>query len=118
MRANEKGTGMDVKEVISSFEKELACGESDERECAITDCRNCEYYVRPSKMEEVYKAAVEALKKADPQKPETEEDEYGCSIRYSCPTCGTYFGTRGRNTTILFHRPKYCDCGQAIDWTE
>ena len=108
---------MEVKEAISAFEKELACRKMDPKKC-VEICTTCQCCVDPAKLEEAFKVAIDVLKKADPQKPEEEGDEYGCTIRYYCPTCGTYFGTRGVQSMILFRKPRYCDCGQAIDWKE
>ena len=37
------------------------------------------------------------------------------NYEYYCPTCNKYFGTQNKYS-IFFHKLKYCDCGQAIDW--
>lgn len=60
------------------------------------------------------KIAVSALEKQIPVKPEFVEDY--SSYRLYCPKCHHYFGTKGKHSVILFDMPKYCDCGQAIDW--
>ena len=38
------------------------------------------------------------------------------NYEYYCPTCNKYFGTQNKYSSIFFHKLKYCDCGQAIDW--
>lgn len=61
--------------------------------------------------------AIEALEKQIPKKPKIELSSAGLIASYYCPICGRYFGDRARNCAILFHTPKYCGCGQAIDWS-
>ena len=38
------------------------------------------------------------------------------NYEYYCPACNKYFGTQNKYSSIFFHKLKYCDCGQAIDW--
>ena len=38
------------------------------------------------------------------------------NYEYNCPACNKYFGTQNKYSSIFFHKLKYCDCGQAIDW--
>lgn len=38
------------------------------------------------------------------------------NYEYHCPACNKYFGTQNKYSSIFFHKLKYCECGQAIDW--
>lgn len=61
----------------------------------------------------------EARERQIGKKPNKREDKYTDLIQhYSCPVCGKYFGQAGTHSVILFDKPKYCDCGQAIDWSD
>jgi hypothetical protein len=67
---------------------------------------------------EVFDMAVYAMKKQEPKKPRKLLDQFGIVYNYYCPVCGMYFGTRGKRNGFIFNRPPYCNCGQALDWTE
>ena len=59
-------------------------------------CENCEI-----------EAAIKAIDKQIPKKPEIK-DEY-----YVCPICGVY------QEYLTDGKPPYCvNCGQALDWQE
>lgn len=59
----------------------------------------------------------EAMEKQRGKKPNKRTDKYTDLIQhYSCPVCGKYFGQAGVHNVILFEKPKYCTCGQAISW--
>lgn len=61
----------------------------------------------------------EARERQRAKKPYKRADKYTDLIQhYSCPVCGRYFGQAGVHNVILFDKPKYCACGQAIDWSE
>lgn len=60
-----------------------------------------------------------AVEKRRAKKPNKRADKYTDLIQhFSCPMCGKYFGQAGVHGAILFDKPKYCTCGQAIDWGE
>ena len=67
---------------------------------------------------EVFDMAVQAMRRQAPEKPKRELDWTDTCYKYYCPACGMFFGQRGKRNVFLFHRPPYCNCGQAIDWTE
>ena len=67
---------------------------------------------------EPFDMAVYAMKKQEPKKPKRVLDQFRVSYQYYCPACMMYFGSRGKRNVFLFHRPPYCNCGQALDWTE
>lgn len=54
-----------------------------------------------------FKKAIEALEKQIPKKP--EKDDCAENIFY-CPTCKGWFNG--------YHKPFYCACGQALDWSD
>ncbi len=59
----------------------------------------------------------EARERQRGKKPNKRTDKYTDLIQhYSCPVCGKYFGQAGVHNIILFEKPKYCTCGQAISW--
>lgn len=59
----------------------------------------------------------EARERQRGKKPNKRTDKYTDLIQhYSCPVCGKYFGQAGVHNVILFEKPKYCTCGQAISW--
>lgn len=59
----------------------------------------------------------EARERQRAKKPNKRADRYTDLIQhYSCPVCGRYFGQAGVHNVIQFDKPKYCTCGQAIDW--
>lgn len=60
--------------------------------------------------------AIEALEKQIPKKPRIEFSPAGLVLSYFCPICGKYFGDRTKHYVILFHTPRYCECGHALDW--
>lgn len=62
--------------------------------------------------------AVDALEKQIPKKPIITEDIFKCSYKYRCPECAMYLGSRGKHSIIIFKKPKYCSCGQKLDWSE
>lgn len=69
---------------------------------------------------DVIGAAIAAVKKQSPEKPEKKPDKI-CELvqHYFCPECGRYFGQAGIHNIILFQKERYCQgegCGQAIDW--
>ena len=62
---------------------------------------------------------IDAVKKQIPEKPRIIPRTGAPFIwQYYCPVCGEYYGSRGEHNIILFEKKLYCDCGQAIDWTE
>lgn len=67
---------------------------------------------------EVFDMAVQAMRMQVPEKPKRKLDFSDVCCKYYCPECGMFLGQRGKRNVILFHRPPYCNCGQAIDWTE
>ena len=67
---------------------------------------------------EVFDMAVQAMRMQAPEKPKKELDWNGTTYKYCCPACGMFFGRRGIGSVFIFKRPPYCNCGQAIDWTE
>lgn len=61
----------------------------------------------------------EAREKQIAKKPDKRTDKHTDLIQYYwCPVCGRYFGQAGIYSALLLDKPKYCTCGQAIDWTE
>ncbi len=61
----------------------------------------------------------EARERQIAKKPDKRSDKYTDLVHhYWCPVCGRYFGQAGIHNAILFDKPKYCACGQAIDWSE
>ena len=60
--------------------------------------------------------AVSALEKQVPKKPIRKIDIYDTTYAYRCPVCKTYFGNQGKRSVILFPTPRYCNCGQRLDW--
>ncbi len=61
----------------------------------------------------------EARERQIAKKPDKRADKYTDLVHhYWCPVCGRYFGQAGIHNAILFDKPKYCACGQAIDWSE
>lgn len=62
--------------------------------------------------------AIEALEKQIPKKPIITEDIFKCVYKYRCPECAMYLGSRGKHSIIIFEKPKYCSCGQKLDWSE
>ena len=67
---------------------------------------------------EPFDMAVYAMKKQAPRKPRIIPDWTGITDKYFCPACMALFGTCGKRNIPIFSRPDYCNCGQAIDWTE
>ena len=63
-------------------------------------CENCEI-----------NAAIKAIDKQIPKKPEPKKDASG--EYYVCPICGVY------QEYLTDGKPPYCvNCGQALDWQE
>ena len=63
-------------------------------------CENCEI-----------NAAIKAIEKQIPKKPEPKKDASG--EYYVCPICGVY------QEYLTDGEPPYCvNCGQALDWQE
>lgn len=61
---------------------------------------------------EVYCAAIEALEKQLPKKPDIMDYILG-DINFKCPTCKSEYICEKEN------EPLYCqNCGQRIDWSE
>ena len=67
---------------------------------------------------EPFDMAIQAMRRQAPEKPKKEIDWTDTCYKYYCPACGMFFGQRGKRSVFLFKRPPYCNCGQAIDWTE
>ena len=62
---------------------------------------------------------IKALELQIPEHPACrQEGDPPLVRRYYCPRCRAYFGSRAVNANPLFRQPAYCDCGQAIDWTD
>ena len=58
--------------------------------------------------------AIDAPEKQIPKKVELFEDENCCGeIRYRCPSCKHNFSMEEFELAM-----NYCDCGQALDWSE
>lgn len=78
-------------------------------------------YLKLSEYEKIgtVEECLEARERQSAKKPNRREDKYTDLIQhYSCPVCGRYFGQAGRHNVILFDKPKYCSCGQKLDWSE
>lgn len=60
---------------------------------------------------------IEILKKQVPQKVVMELDKWATGYDLYCPRCKKYFGIKG-NRVFLGDKHAYCDCGQALDWSE
>lgn len=61
-----------------------------------------------------YDIAIKVLEKQIPKKVELFEDDNCCGeIRYRCPSCKHNFSMEEFELVI-----NYCDCGQALDWSE
>lgn len=67
---------------------------------------------------EVFDMAVQAMRRQAPEKPKKELDWTDTCYKYYCPACGMFFGHREVGSVFRFKRPPYCNCGQAIEWTE
>ena len=90
-----------------------------ERNVALTEAvkalTEIQQYRAIGTVEECWKAR----EKQRAKKPNKREDKYTDLIQhYSCPVCGRYFGQAGVHSVILFDKPKYCTCGNAIDWSD
>lgn len=60
-----------------------------------------------------------AMERQREKKPNKRADTHTDLVRYYyCPVCGRYFGQAGVHSVICFNTPKYCICGQAIDWSD
>lgn len=55
--------------------------------------------------------AIEALEKQIKKKPIEVEGKHWNN--YHCPKCYSILGN-----TVEVYKTKYCNCGQAIDWSE
>lgn len=59
----------------------------------------------------------EAIERHRAKKPNKRANRYTDLVQhYYCPECGKYFGQAGKHDVILFDKPQYCTCGQAILW--
>lgn len=91
----------------------LYAGRKEKAETIIKGFEELEQYRTIGTVEE----CREARERQRAKKPNKREDKYTDLIQhYSCPVCGRYFGQAGVHSVILFDKPKYCTCGNAIDW--
>ena len=90
---------MNFEEAKSTFLLEH-CAERCEGYQNDDACENCEI-----------NAAIKAIDKQIPKKPEPKKDASG--EYYVCPICGVY------QEYLTDGKPPYCvNCGQALDWQE
>lgn len=68
--------------------------------------------------------AKSAIEKQIPRKPKhvNKNDEFDGNWVKVCPVCGMKFVERFTNATEsyprIYHKSKFCNCGQAIDWSD
>lgn len=100
---------MTTQEAIEGIRKYEcgSCGHQNEPNCGYDGEPDCAYY-----------NAIKALDKQIPKKPKITEKYEGLILSYNCPVCNCYFGKRGKLDVILFNKPKYCNCGQKLNWSE
>ena len=70
------------------------------------------------KAKQALQMGIDALENQVAKKPIITEDIFKCVYKYRCPECVTYLGSRGKHSIIIFEKPKYCSCGQKLDWSE
>ena len=63
------------------------------------------------KEDEALHIAYQAVKKQIPEKPVFEKDLYGGHLY--CPSCKKVI-----MSTIFNYQSSYCNCGQALDWSD
>lgn len=68
--------------------------------------------------------AIKVLEKQVPEKPKhiDKNDEFDGNWIKVCPACGMKFVERFTTEDMsyprIYHKAKYCECGQAIDWSD
>ena len=72
---------------------------------------------------EALNMAVEALEKQIPKKPVIKTHKYIGSDddfvnKYHCPVCKALMINEDTNGFYAGRKQKYCDCGQALDWSD
>lgn len=70
-----------------------------------------------------YKKLVEALKKQISRKPTKKTNVYEATddafyTQYHCPACRRRIISEDRAGFFAGRKQKYCDCGQALDWSD
>lgn len=67
--------------------------------------------------------AITALKKQIPKKPVIKTHKYigsddDFTNKYHCPVCNALMINEDTNGFFAGRKQKYCNCGQALDWSD
>lgn len=90
---------------------------------AIELLEQCGLNIKQPKHDEVLNIVVEAVGKQIPKKPVIKTHKYIGSDddfvnKYHCPVCKALIINEDTNGFYAGRKQKYCDCGQALDWSD